>query len=388
MSEIIDHGIKKLNIDFVDLQAQQKHIRKDIDQAIAKVLDHGQYIMGPEVRSLEKIMSALTNGSHTISCANGTDALALCLMAKDVGPGQAIFVPSFTFVASAEVIVWTGATPIYIDVNKDTFNICAESLRKGIETAKSLNLKPSGIIAVDLFGLPADYHTLEKIAQEHNMWLMCDAAQSFGASYCGRPVGSVGDMTTTSFYPAKPLGCYGDGGAIFTHDENLAEIIKSMRVHGQGSDKYDNVRIGMNGRLDTIQAAILIEKLKVFPEEIKNRQRAADYYSNALESLVTVPRIPDQLTSVWAQYTVRLPKGIDRAKLMDYLKSYGVPTVIYYPKPLHQQKAYSQYPTAGLKPLTNSETLANEVLSLPISGYITQETQDQIIEIFKNYFVK
>lgn len=373
-------------IDFVDLARQQKEIRKNIEQAMLKVLDHGMYIMGPEVQLLEKQLAAFCDAKYVMSCANGTDALALGLMAKQVGRGDAIFVPSFTFVATAEVVAWTGATPIYIDVQEDTYNMCPESLELGIKTAKELGLKPHGVIAVDLFGQPADYDVIDSIVKKHGLWLMCDAAQSFGASYKSNKVGSIGDITTTSFYPAKPLGCYGDGGAMFTNDDNLADVIKSLRVHGQGSDKYDNVRVGMNGRLDTLQAAILIEKLKIFPKEIMARQKAANYYSDALKGILHTPRVLPDTTSVWAQYTVRLPKGTDRAHCMNSLKALGIPTVIYYPKPIHQQEAYKNYPSAGNAPLPVSERLAQEVLSLPISGYITQQVQDRIITALINYF--
>lgn len=372
--------LKNGTIDFVDLATQQKKIRSELDLAISRVLDHGGYIMGPEVYAFEKQMSDFCKTKHAITCANGTDAIALGLMAKDVGAGDAIFVPSFTFVATAEVVVWFGATPIYVDVCEDTYNMCPESLNLAIKTARDLKLNPKGIIAVDLFGQPADYDAIDIIAKQNNLWLICDAAQSFGATYKGRDVGSIGDMTTTSFYPAKPLGCYGDGGAIFTQDDHLADIIKSVRVHGQGSHKYDNIRIGMNGRLDTLQAAILIEKLKIFPKEIQARQGAANYYTEHLQDLVSCPKVLPNTTSVWAQYTFRLPKSVNRNELMTKLKTFGIPTVVYYPIPLHQQTAYKKYPVAGLKSLPVSEALAQDVLSLPISGYISRETQDFVIE--------
>jgi dTDP-4-amino-4,6-dideoxygalactose transaminase len=369
---------------FIDLKAQQERIRPQIDMAIKRVLDHGIYIMGPEVYEFEKQLAQFCGVKHAITCANGTDALGLGLMAKNVKSGHAIFVPSFTFAATAEVVSWMGATPIFIDSLEDTYNIDPKSLEKGIQTAEKLGLNPVGIIPVDLFGQPADYDAIQRVADEHNLWVMADGAQSFGAAYKNHKVGNIGDMATTSFFPAKPLGCYGDGGAIFTNDDELAAIIKSLRVHGQGSDKYDNVRIGMNGRLDTIQAAILIEKLKIFPDELIARQRTADAYSQNLKEVVQVPLVVQNASSAWAQYTIRLPKHIDRNKLMQDLKEFGVPTMVYYVKPLHLQTAYKHYPTATEGALPVCEMLANEVLSLPMSGYVKNIEINQIISAVKN----
>jgi len=368
-------------IPFIDLKAQQDRIRPQIDAAIKRVLDHGVYIMGPEVYELEKRLAEFCGVKHAISCANGTDALALGLMAKNVGVGDAIFVPSFTFAATAEVVAWVGATPVFIDSLEDTYNIDPESLKQGIQTAKKAGLRPVGIIPVDLFGQPADYDVIQAIADEHGLWVMADAAQSFGATYKGRKVGNIGDLATTSFFPAKPLGCYGDGGAIFTNDDELASIIKSLRVHGQGTDKYDNVRIGMNGRLDTIQAAILIEKLKIFPDELTARQQTADTYNEALKDIVQVPNLIKDATSAWAQYTVRLPKHVDRPQLIANLKEAGIPTMVYYVKPLHLQTAYRDYLTATGGALPVCEALANEVLSFPMSGYLGK---DDIYHIIHN----
>jgi dTDP-4-amino-4,6-dideoxygalactose transaminase len=358
---------------FIDLKSQLELIRPQIDAAIKRVLDHGIFIMGPEVHALEKQLAEFCGVKHAISCANGTDALGLGLMAKNVGPGDAIFVPSFTFAATAEVVSWVGATPVFIDSLEDTYNIDPRSLAQGIIQAKKLGLKPVGIIPVDIFGQPADYDAIQAIANEHNLWIMADSAQSFGASYKGHKVGNIGDMATTSFFPAKPLGCYGDGGAIFTNDDDLAAVIKSLRVHGQGSDKYDNVRVGMNGRLDTLQAAILIEKLKIFPEELIARQKTANVYNEALKDIVTVPKIIEGATSTWAQYTVLLPEDIDRSKLMSNLKDAGIPTMVYYVKPLHLQTAYKHYPTATGAALPVCENLSERVLSLPMSGYMGDE---------------
>lgn len=368
---------------FIDLRTQLELIRPHIDAAIKRVLDHGIFIMGPEVHTLEKQLAEFCGVKHVISCANGTDALGLGLMAKNVGPGDAVFVPSFTFAATAEVVSWVGATPVFIDSLEDTYNMDPKSLEQGIAQAKKLGLKPAGIIPVDLFGQPADYDAIQAIADEHGLWVMADGAQSFGASYKGLKVGNIGDMATTSFFPAKPLGCYGDGGAIFTNDDELAAIIKSLRVHGQGSDKYDNVRIGMNGRLDTIQAAILIEKLKIFPNELIARQKTADAYNAALKDILNIPHVIDGATSAWAQYTVLLPEHIDRSKLMTSLKEGGIPTMVYYVKPLHLQTAYKHYPTATGSALPVCEKLSERVLSLPMSGYVGGEEAFTVIQELK-----
>jgi len=365
-------------IAFIDLAAQRKRLGSAVDEAVLRVINHGGYIMGPEVKTLEADLAAFTGAKHVVSCANGTDALGFVLMAKGVKPGDAVICPTFTFAATAEVVAWTGATPIFVDVHEDTFNMDVASLEAGIKTAKSLGLRPVGVIPVDLFGLPADYDAIEAICQREGMWVLCDAAQSFGATYKGRRVGSIGLATSTSFFPAKPLGCYGDGGAVFTNDDELAAVMRSIRVHGQGSDKYDNVRIGMNGRLDTIQAAVLIEKLKIFPSEIEARDRVAKRYNDSLRDIATVPEVPEGYTSVWAQYTLRLT-GFSREQFQADMKAAGVPTMVYYPKPLHQQTAYKNYPVAG-NGLPVAERLAAEVVSLPMHPYLDEATQDRIIQ--------
>ena len=367
-----------IKIDFIDLKAQQALIRPEIDAAIKKVLDHGQYIMGPEVTELEDRLASFCGVKHTISCANGTDALGLVLFAKCIGPGDAVFVPSFTFAATAEVVAWVGATPVFIDSLPNTFNIDPESLRQGIKTAKELGLRPKGIIPVDLFGQAADYDAIQPIADEHNLWIMADAAQSFGGKYKGKSIGSLGEVATTSFFPAKPLGGYGDGGAIFTNNDELADTLKCLRIHGQGADKYDNIRIGINGRLDTLQAAILLEKLNIFPEEIKKRQEVAHRYSDALKEVANPPFVLENTLSAWAQYTLVLPEAIDRSVLMENLKKKGIPTVVYYVKPLHLQGAYKNYPVAGQKSLPVCEALANHVLSLPMHPYLSEDAQSYI----------
>jgi dTDP-4-amino-4,6-dideoxygalactose transaminase len=366
---------------FIDLKRQQARIRHGLDRAIAKVLEHGSYVMGPEVRQLEDALGKFCGAKHVLSCSNGTDALGLILRALRVGPGDAVFCPSFTFAATAEVVVWFGATPVFVDVHDDTFNMDARSLDAAVQTAKALSLRPAGVISVDLFGLPADYDLIESVCSTHGLWLLDDAAQAFGASYKGRRLGTVGLATGTSFFPAKPLGCYGDGGAVFTEDDALAETLASLRVHGQGSDKYDNINIGINGRLDTLQAAVLLEKLRVFPDEIDRRQQVAERYGVALADVAIVPKVPPDLTSVWAQYTIRVPPQ-RRDALIAALDEQGVPTAIYYPRPLHRQTAYRGYPIAG-NGLPVSERIADEVISLPMHPYLEPDEQDFIANIVR-----
>jgi dTDP-4-amino-4,6-dideoxygalactose transaminase len=366
------------SIDFVDLKRQKLRLGDDVDHAIRRVMEHGNYIMGPEVLDLEGQLSRFCGVKHTLSSSNGTDALLLILMAMNVRAGDAVFCPSFTFAATAEMVVLLGATPVFVDVQSHSFNMDPNSLKAAIATARQHGLRPAGVIVVDLFGLPAEYDLLEPICAAHELWMLCDAAQSFGAEYRGRRVGSIGLVTATSFFPAKPLGCYGDGGAIFTNDEDLASTIKSMRVHGQGSDKYDNIRIGINGRLDTLQAAILIEKFRIFPDEIQQRNVIAARYSEKLHGVVAVPVVPPGVVSAWAQYTIRIPGG-RRDTVARNLKSKGIPTAVYYPKPLHQQTAYKEFPIAG-NGVPVSEIAASEVLSLPVHPYLTANEQDYVIE--------
>lgn len=363
-------------IAFIDLQAQRRRLGSKIDEAVLRVVNHGGYVMGPEVKQIEADLAAFCGAREVISCSNGTDALTLVLRARGVGPGDAVLCPSFTFAATAEVVALAGATPVFVDIDADTFNMNAESLKAGVVEARRADLNPVAVIPVDLFGLPADYDSLLPLAEELGLWVLSDAAQSFGGVYKGRKVGTLGVATTTSFFPAKPLGCYGDGGAIFTDDSELAAVIRSLRVHGQGSDKYDNVRIGINGRLDTIQAAVLIEKLKIFPDEIEARDRVARRYNDGLRDVAAVPRTPENLTSTWAQYTLRIA---NRDAVAALLRERGVPTAIYYPKPLHQQTAYRDFPVSG-NGLPVSQRLAGEVLSLPMHPYLEPDIQDWIIE--------
>jgi len=364
-------------IPFIDLDAQRRRLGTRLDDAIARVLEHGRYIMGPEIAELEAQLAAFCGARHAISCASGTDALALGLMALGAGPGDAVLVPSFTFVAPAEAVALQGAVPVFVDVLPDTFNLDPARLEDGIRTARSVGLRPVGVIAVDLFGQPADYEAIEPVCARHGMWLMDDAAQSFGATCRGLKIGQFAVVTATSFFPAKPLGCYGDGGCVFTADDGIAATIRSLRIHGQAGDKYDNVRIGINGRLDTLQAAILLQKLEIFPDEIETRQRVAARYAAGLRDVLSVPRVRDEATSVWAQYTVVVEAG-PRDALAGALARAGVPTGIYYPKPLHWQTAYRHFPIAeGGLPV--SERLTSRVLSLPMHPYLESGVQDRVI---------
>ena len=365
-------------IPFIDLAAQRNRLGSAIDTAVSRVLTHCQFIIGPEVRAFESELAAFAGAKHAVSCASGTDALVLGLRALGIGPGDAVICPSFTFCATAEVAVLVGATPVFVDVHPDTFNIDVDGIPGAIEAAKAAGLKPKAIIPVDLFGLPAEHNALAKIAEANGLFVIDDAAQGFGATYHNRRLGTFGQVTCTSFFPAKPLGCYGDGGAVLTDDDGIADTLRSLRVHGQGSDKYDNVRIGLASRLDTIQAAVLSEKLKIFPEEIEARDTIARRYADGLKDLVTVPSVPAGLQSVWAQYTIRVSGG-RRDALAAALKADGIPTAIYYPIPLHRQVAYKQYPV-GRGGLAVSDRLAGEVISLPMHPYLDEPTQTRIIE--------
>ncbi len=362
-------------IPFIDIAAQRKRLGKSIDDAVAKVLTHCQFIMGPEVRQLEADLSAFCGARHAVSCSNGTDALIMAMMAIGTAPGDAVFCPSFTFCATAESVVCVGASPVFVDVEEKTFNMDLASLERAITDAKRAGLKLKAIIPVDLFGQPADLDAIAAIAKREGMLVISDAAQSFGATYKGKRVGTQALLTTTSFFPAKPLGCYGDGGAVFTDDDKVAEVLRSIRVHGQGADKYDNVRIGMTGRLDTIQAAVLIEKLKIFQDEIEARNRVAQRYAAALKDVAIVPEVASGYGSVWAQYTIRVEK---RDALAAVLQTRGVPTAIYYPKPLHRQEPYKRYLVAG-NGLPVTEKLAAEVISLPMHPYLDEPTQERVI---------
>ena len=366
-------------VPFIDIGAQRRRLGTAVDQAVSRVLGHCQFINGPEVTQLEADLAAFSGAKHVVSCASGTDALLMVLMAKGVGRGDAVLCPSFTFCATGEAVALTGATPVFVDVDEATFNIDVASLKRGIATARKLGLKPRAVIPVDLFGQSADHDAVGAVAEEAGLFVLDDAAQAFGASYKGRRLGTLGLVTATSFFPAKPLGCFGDGGAIFTDDAELAATLRSVRVHGQGSDKYDNVRLGLTGRLDTLQAAVLIEKLKIFEDEIAARNRVAERYARGLGNAVTVPHVAADRVSVWAQYTIRLPAGVDRDGFAAALKAQGIPTAIYYPKSMHQQTAYRDFPVAdGGLPV--SEQLSADVISLPMHAYLDAPTQERVIE--------
>ena len=364
-------------IPFIDVAAQRQRLGRKIDEAIARVLGHCQFIMGPEVRELETALADFCGARHALTCASGTDALVLVLMAKGIGPGDAVICPAFTFTATAEAAALVGATPVFADVAEASFNLDPASCARAVDTATRAGLRPKAVIVVDMFGQPADHRAIAAVAEAHNLFVLDDAAQSFGASYHNRSVGTLAGATATSFFPAKPLGCYGDGGAVFTDDDELATVLRSLRVHGEGRSRYEAVRIGTNARFDTMQAAVLIEKLKIFSDEISARDRIAQRYSKHLSDLAAVPQLAHGTTSVWAQYTIRLRSG-RRDAFAAALKTQGIPTAVYYPIPLNRQEAYRHFPVAdGGVPV--SERLAAEVISLPMHAYLDEATQDRII---------
>ena len=364
-------------IPFIDVAAQRQRLGDRIDAAVARVLGHCQFILGPEVGELEAALAAFCGARHAVTCASGTDALLMVLMARGLGPGDAVICPSFTFCATAEVVARVGATPVFADIDPVTFNIAPESAARAAAAARQAGLYPRMIVPVDLFGLPADFAAISALAAAEKLFVLDDAAQAFGAMVGNRRLGTLADAAATSFFPAKPLGCYGDGGAVFTDDDDMRDILLSLRTHGEGADRYDNVRIGLTARLDTIQAAVLIEKLKIFPDEIAERDRIAQRYSQHLADVVKVPTVPNAMTSVWAQYTIRVKAG-GRAAFASALKAKGIPTAIYYPKPLHRQEAYRHFP-ADPSGLPVSDLVAEEVISLPMHSYLDGTTQDRII---------
>ncbi len=368
-------------IDFIDLKAQQARIKPEIDAGIAKVLAEGRYIMGPEVKEFETKLSAFGQAERALGCANGTDALLLPMIAWKIPRGAAVFCPSFTYCATAEIIAIMGATPIWVDIDRETYNMCPHALKAAIEGVKKEGeLTPYGVIAVDLFGQSANYEAIAPIAREHGLKLIADSAQGFGTTLNGKHPLHWVDVTTTSFFPAKPLGCYGDGGAVLTNDDALADAMDSVRVHGKGTDKYDNVRVGLNSRLDTLQAAILLPKLAIFADEIEKRNKVAGRYDDGLRGhALRVPTVLDGVVSTWAQYTIEVP---DHAAFAGALKDKGVPTARYYPKPVHVQSAYKHFPT-GASGLANTEDCIGNIISLPMHPYLDEGTQDMIIETAK-----
>lgn len=372
-------------MEFIDLKKQYERIKPHIQERINEVLRHGKFIMGPEVAELETRLASFVGAKYCVSCASGTDALLLSLMAHGVGPGDAVFTTPFTFIATAEVVCLLGATPVFVDIDPETYNISPVKLLTAVEAVKAgwvpgttagKKLHPKGIIPVDLFGLPADYDEINRVAKAHGLFVLEDAAQSLGGSYKGKKVGNLADIAATSFFPAKPLGGYGDGGAVFTNDETIGNRIRSLREHGKGSHKYDNVRIGINGRLDTLQAAILLPKLDIFESEIKDRQEVAARYSSALKGVVKVPHVPDGLLSAWAQYSVVTEK---RELCLARLKEAGIPTAIYYPRPLHLQTAFAHL---GYCPgdFPVAEQMSERIFSLPMHPYLDAGDQAKIID--------
>lgn len=370
---------------FVDLKKQYELIRVSVTNKMTSVLERCSFIMGPEIEELEQKLAKYVGVKHCITCTSGTDALVLPLMAQGIGPGDAVLTTPFTFFATAEVISFVGATPIFVDIDPETFNIDTEKLKKTINDYRrgkspapgipaGLNLK--AIIPVDLFGLPADYDALNAIAKENGLIMIEDAAQSFGASCKGRKAGSLSEIAATSFFPAKPLGCYGDGGAVFTNDDTIAEVIRSLRIHGKGKDQYDNVRIGINGRFDTLQAAVLLAKMEIFDDELKKRQIVARKYTDQINSAVKTPRIPEGYLSAWAQYSVRSAK---REEIMRRLKEQQIPTMIYYPKPLHLLKAFENLGYA-VNSMPVSEAISKDIFSLPMHPYLDDVDQQKIID--------
>ena len=366
---------------FIDLNAQYKALQVEVNQNIQTVLNSGEFILGPQVEELEEKLADYVGVQHCITCANGTDALSLALMVYDVKVGDAVFIPTFTFYATAETVSLRGATPIFVDIDKCTFNLSAEKLEEAIKRVlKEGILQAKAIIAVDLFGLPADFDKIRKIAEKYELDLIEDGAQGFGGSINDKRACSFGDIATTSFFPAKPLGCYGDGGALFTNDDKLSALIKSLRVHGKGKDKYDNIRVGLNSRLDTLQAAILLPKLKAFKEyELIDRNAVAQKYHEGLKDILVPPYIPNGYISSYAQYSILLESTQQRDFVQAKLSENEIPTMIYYRKSMHEQSVYNQNPSIGWG-FPAAEEASSKILNLPIHPYLTQENQSIIIE--------
>ena len=365
---------------FIDLAKQQSFIREKLEKGIRKVLDHGKYIMGREVKELEEKLADYVGARHCITCSSGTDALLMPLMAMGIGTGDAVLTTPFSFIATAEVIKLAGATPVFVDICPDTFNINPELIPNAIQFSHEHGLNPTAIIPVDLFGLPAEYKLIEKIASENNLFVLEDAAQGFGSEYYNRKACSFGNVAATSFFPAKPLGCYGDGGAIFTNDHNLADILKSIRIHGSGNNKYENLRVGLNGRLDTLQASILLEKFSIFSDELNKRNKIAKYYTENMPSSCKAPFVPDHCISSWAQYSILFESDKEREVIRKRLAKQNIPSMIYYKIPLHLQKVfnYLEY-KPGVFPI--AEKISKKILSIPMHPYLEKSEQDKILEI-------
>ena len=372
-----------MNIAFIDLAQQQSMIRNKIDAGLAAVLNHGAYIMGPEVGALESRLGEWTKTTHNISCSSGTDALLLALYGLELQPGQGVIVPSFTFAASAEVMPTMGATPIFAEIETDSFNLDPNKLDAALAAGKAADINVVGIIGVGLFGQPANYDAIRRFANLHGLWLIDDAAQSFGAQWEGRPVGQLADVTCTSFFPAKPLGAYGDGGAVFTNDSKIADIIRSCRIHGMGENKYENIRFGMTGRLDSMQAVVLNAKLDIFEEELVLRQGVADRYQQLIGDIVDTPQLQVGVKSTWAQYCIKLPKTSNRDHVIKHLGATGIPTAIYYPVPMHHQPPYRAFPKSQCG-LGVTLDCCNRVLALPMHPYLDEEQQQYIASELRN----
>ena len=369
-------------MDFIDLKEQQKLIRKNIDTRISNVLNHGQYIQGPEVKELEKELSVFSGSEYVLCCSSGTDALLLGLIALGLKPNEGVIVPSFTFASTAESVCMLGAVPFFSDVKLDSYNICEQSILKCIDESRNLGIKVKGIISVGLFGQPCDMDKIKDLAKTNDLWILDDAAQSFGSTYKNIISGNLSEITATSFFPAKPLGCYGDGGALFTNEEHFYKIAYSSHLHGMGSKKYEYDRIGMNGRIDTIQAAILLEKLKIFKSELNLRNEIAQQYKNKfldLKTNIKLPTVIPDATSSWAQFTIQLPIKYDRTKFQIKMKEKNIPTAIYYPIPLHCQKPYKNFPISS-DDLENTNYLSKCVVSLPMHPYLSSENINYISE--------
>ena len=368
---------------FIDLKKQLDLIRDPIENRFTEIFEHGKYIMGPEVFELEEKLANYVSISHAITCSSGTDALLIPLLANGIGPGDAVLTTPFTYIATAEVISLVGATPIFIDIYPSTFNMNPSEISKGVDFAVKRNLTPKAIIPVDLFGLPARYRLINEEAKKFNLLTIEDSAQGFGGRIGDRKAGSFCDISATSFFPAKPLGCYGDGGAIFTDDDQIAEIMRSVRIHGGGKNKYDNVRLGINGRLDTFQAAVILEKLEIFPQEVIRRNSIANYYSSNLPSNLLAPFVPKNYHSVWAQFSVLAESNEHRRSIMDFLASKKIPSMIYYPIPLHLQKVFKNLDyKEGDFPI--SENIAERIFSLPMHPYMSENEIDNITEALHN----
>lgn len=375
-----------MGIPFIDLKAQYKRVEESVKQGINDVLEHGAYVMGPEITDIESKLAEFSSVKHALGCASGTDALLMAMMALGVGRGDAVFTTPFTFMATAETIALLGATPVFVDIDPVTYNIDPDDLRRKIRDLKDnrTDLTPKGIIAVDLFGQPADYDRIEPLALNNGLFLIVDAAQSFGATYKGRPVCSIGDVACTSFFPAKPLGCYGDGGMVFADNDELYDLLESIRIHGKGDDKYDNVRIGINGRIDSMQAAVLLAKFAIFPGEIEKRQQAADRYAELLGDVddLVVPAVAEGCTSVWAQYSLLARDSEHRDELMGKLQEASIPSVIYYPKPLHLQTAFA-YLGYARGDLPVCDNVADRIFSVPMHPYLEADVQEKIAAVLK-----